>query len=131
MLRNISLALFTAMISIMGCSKSEEASKSYDVAITITSPTSTSAYDASMPIPIDIGFSREGGGKIHNLTVEVKNQSGTVIETLVDRHVHQDSPYDYSLTDLTLATGNYTLDVVTSNLTDDQSATKASSFTVQ
>lgn len=81
---------------LSSCKKQETESTSYNVNITINQPTLNQTILNNTPLFIDIVLIRQENAIIHNVKIEILSSDNTVIETLMDRHYHQEGSIAYS-----------------------------------
>lgn len=107
-----SLLLGMLVVSVLSCKDNPEP-ETYSVDISIISPADNSAVAAGAEVNIHVNFSNMGSDPtIHNVKVELLDDSGASVDVLTDGHVHEMSGYyEYHNMMYTLPTaaGNYTL----------------------
>jgi hypothetical protein len=127
------LMLFLMATTLLACHKHDDAGTTYDVAITINKPTADGTATLNQVMPVDVLFTRNGGGTIHNILIQILDNKGVVSTTVKDGHVHQASPYNYieaSALKPTIA-GEYVLKVTTTDDSNGQPNVKQVNFTVK
>lgn len=115
------------LLIIAACNKEDAIEPLYDVEIKIIQP-EDKVYDASKPIPIEIELSRPDKQIIHNVSVEILNTQGEVVDKVFDRHAHVSSEFKIEKQDISLTTGKYSLRVITTDFHGEQPITVHQKF---
>lgn len=91
-------ALFIALLLglfTVGCHNHDDEGV-YVVNIVINKPTANQTVTKNTAMPIDVSLTRDDKGIIHNVKVEIVNESGTTVTTLLDKHYHESGTITYT-----------------------------------
>jgi hypothetical protein len=125
--------LILVATTFMACHKHDDANTTYDVTIAINKPTADGVATLNQIMPVDVTFTRNGGGTIHNVLIQIIDSKGVVSTTVKSGHVHENSPYSYveaSALKPTIA-GDYVLKVTTTDDANLQPNVKEQKFLVK
>lgn len=114
------------------CHKHEEEDGAYIVTITINKPTPNQSISKNTPIPIDLTVTRAENKVIHHLIVELFNPSGQLINTIINKHYHEEGTVSYSNNNILAPAfaGTYMLKVTSTDDAEGQPNTKEVNFTI-
>jgi hypothetical protein len=119
--------------TLLACHKHAAETDAYEVAIAIKKPTADGVAPLNQIMPVEVTFTRNGGGLIHNVLIQIIDSKGVVSTTVKSGHVHESSPYNYveaAALKPTIA-GDYTLKVTTTDDAQLQPNVKEQKFTVK
>jgi hypothetical protein len=127
------LMLFLMATTLMACHKHAAETGVYTVAISINKPTADGVAIVNQIMPVDVKFTRNDGGTIHNILIQILDNKGVVVSTVTDNHAHTASPYTYSEASAykPMAVGDYVLKVTATDDAKLQPNVKEQKFTVK
>lgn len=101
-MKNLLFAIFALGFLFVACDKDDDMGhEEYKVDIEFKSPSDGADVMMGHAMNTHIVFSREEGETVHNVVVEVLDADGNVLETLIDKHVHAETTYDFMNADFT------------------------------
>jgi hypothetical protein len=119
--------------SLFACHKHAAETGAYEVTIAINKPTADGVATLNQIMPVDVKFTRNNGGTIHNILIQILDNKGVVVSTVTDNHAHTASPYTYSEASAykPTAVGDYVLKVTATDDAKLQPNVKEQKFTVK
>ena len=104
----------------------------YDAEIMIMSPAQDAEVTVGEVAHVHVEFSRPDNKIVHNVKVEVLGSDGSVIQTLIDEHTHQEGAYSFHSNDFTPGMhGAYTLKATSSSDDGSETVTAQNNFTAK
>lgn len=121
---------FFILLLVISCHKHDE-ENDYVVSMTINSPTQNQAVNKNTALPIQIIITRPNQAIIHQIKIEIINNTKNTSETLVNKHYHSEGQVSFSKNDyILISSGNYTLKVTVTDDAGLQPNTKEVNFSV-
>ncbi len=106
---------------------------SYDVTIDIHDPVESSILAVNDDLAVKVVYTHDYGGIIHHVRIEVQDDNGNVVATLIDGHQHVEGTYTFESTDAYTADSAGTFKIVARTMNMDMSIMQMAerTFTVQ
>jgi hypothetical protein len=119
--------------TLLACHKHAAETDAYEVAIAIKKPTADGVAVLNQIMPVEVTFTRNNGGTIHNVLIQILDNKGVVVKTVADNHAHTASPYTYSEASAykLTAVGDYVLKVTSTDDAKLQPNVKEQKFSVK
>ena len=111
------LGLLCSMLLFSSCKKDENEMTEYRVDIEILSPTASTSMPTDDLFTVHVKFSRPDD-LIHNVNVEILDDSNTVVQELLKQHAHQMDSFELKLDDVSISSpGTYSLKAYSTDMT--------------
>ncbi len=132
-MKKLLITLLPVLLMAASCNNDHdhEEETTYPVLVEILKPSNGAVLEKGAAADVQVRFTREDQGTIHNVYVEVLNAAGAVVKTLYSFHVHQDAAFEWTGAYTPDASGQFTLRASTTDLgAAPLSQKKEISFTV-
>ncbi len=106
----------------------------YKVTIDIVSPAENAIMAAGAAMDVEVNYTNDAHGEIiHNVRIDVIDESDEVVAVIYEEHVHTDQPYNYKKADAVAPdkAGTYRLRAMTTDMAMENMNMMMRAFTVQ
>lgn len=114
----LGLSLLCLTVFISSCNKDGDRTvdTDYQVNVEIVSPSTDATIAAGDPFTVEVDYSREGQ-LIHNISIEIVDANGAMVEKLVERHAHVADEFTFKQEGIVInQAGNYKVRAMTTDL---------------